>query len=318
VDAVGSPLGISNVINSTIYRFKFPDTTLNPNVGHACQALALDEERQGFGPVIWQESPDDRERIEQVWFAGVHSNVGGGYPRQGMSLVTLDWMMRHAERHGLRFLDAPRLQYRDGTDVDDKLYNSRAGFGVFYRWRPRNADALCRKYNVVPKVHRTVFLRIARNTEGYAPGSVPPDSQVVTSSSPEIAEPLQRLVANAHGDRGPLLERESGTLRLGLIDYAIFIGITLLLGCFMLGTYFGDIRASGDWRARIVVVATTILSTNWLAVAARTLWHHLWLLGGGAIAFILMLRVDHRLDDRYSEFWHPLREPMRALLERRE
>jgi uncharacterized protein (DUF2235 family) len=318
VDAVGSPFGIANVINSTIYRFKFPDTTLNPNVGHACQALALDEERRGFAPVIWKELPGDAERIEQVWFAGVHSNVGGGYPRQGMSLVTLDWMMRQAEGHGLRFIESAREQYRDGTDVDDKLYDSRAGLGVFYRWGPRNADALCRKNNVVPKVHRTVFQRIARNTEGYAPGSVPPNSEIVTSSSPEIADPLRRLVADAHGDRGPLVEREAAMLRLGSLDYAIFLGTVLLLGFFMLATYLADIRANGGWQARVLAVATTILSTNWLAVGARTLWHHLWLLGGAAIAFVLMLRVDRALDDRYSEFWHPLRGPMRELLERRE
>ena len=57
----------------------------------ACQALALDEERESFAPVLWNEAESASPgRIEQVWFAGVHSNVGGGYPKQGMSLVPLD------------------------------------------------------------------------------------------------------------------------------------------------------------------------------------------------------------------------------------
>ena len=96
VDAVGSPLGIAEIINGTFYRFKFPDTTLSRQVAYACHALALDEQRQSFRPLLWCEGPGDDVRIEQVWFAGVHSNVGGGYPRQGMSLVALDWMMRRA------------------------------------------------------------------------------------------------------------------------------------------------------------------------------------------------------------------------------
>jgi uncharacterized protein (DUF2235 family) len=45
VDAVGLPFKLADVVNSTVYRFKFPDTTLGPRVAHACQALALDEQR---------------------------------------------------------------------------------------------------------------------------------------------------------------------------------------------------------------------------------------------------------------------------------
>src|SRR5262249_50782254 len=151
------------------------------------------------------------------------SNVGGGYPRQGLSLVTLDWMMRKAEERGLRFIDAERLLYRDATDVDDKLYDSRAGLGVFYRWRPRNIDALCRQHQVTPKVHRTVYQRIARNTEGYAPGSLPPDSRIITSSSKGIADALRRLVADHHGSRGPLMVRERGAHRIGVLAYWLLI-----------------------------------------------------------------------------------------------
>ena len=44
----------------------------------------------------------DRRRITQVWFAGVHANVGRGYPEDQLSLVSLDWMMAHAKNNGLR------------------------------------------------------------------------------------------------------------------------------------------------------------------------------------------------------------------------
>ena len=89
-------------------------------------------------------------RIEQVWFAGVHSNVGGGYPRQGMSLVALDWMMTRAEARGLRFLPEVRELYRGTRSVNDKAYDSRAGLGVFYRWKPRDVARLCEQPGVAP------------------------------------------------------------------------------------------------------------------------------------------------------------------------
>lgn len=317
VDAVGSPFGFADVINSTVYRFKFPDTMLSSEVGHACQALALDEPRQSFRPVLWCERPDDAGRIEQVWFAGSHSNVGGGYPRQGMSLVALDWMMRKAEEHGLRFLPQHRGLYRNGTDVHDKLYDPRAGLGVFYRWKPRNAAELCRKNDVVPKVHRTVFQRIARNTGGYAPGSVPPDSEIVTSSSPELGEPLRQLVASHHGGGPSLMERERPAHRLGTAAYWLMILTSLAGVALILATYYADLESIAGWRARASEMIQTLFSTNWFVVIVRAIWNYPWLLAGAILALLINLQVDLHLDARYSEFWHRLRAPLRTLLERR-
>jgi uncharacterized protein (DUF2235 family) len=317
VDAVGSPFGIADVINTMVYRFKFPNTTLSSEVAHACHALALDEPRQSFEPVMWCERPEDGGRIEQVWFAGSHSNVGGGYPRQGMSLVALDWMMRKAEEHGLRFLPQHRLLYRDGTDVDDKLYDPRAGLGVFYRWKPRNVAELCRKSHVAPKVHRTVFQRIARNTEGYAPGSVPPDSEVVTSSSPEMSEAIRQLVASQHANDRSLIERERHAHLLGVTAYWLMILTTLTCLALILGTYYADIQTIEGSRNRTLAMIRTIISTNWVAVISRTFWRYPWLLAGALMSLFINLRVDRHLDARYSEFWHRLRAPLRALLEKR-
>jgi hypothetical protein len=316
VDAVGSPFGIADLINSTVYRFKFPNTTLSSEVAHACHALALDEPRQSFKPVLWREQPGDEGRIDQVWFAGSHSNVGGGYPRQGMSLVTLDWMMRNAERHGLCFLPHYRVLYRDGTDVDDKLYDPRSGLGMFYRWKPRNAADICRHSSVQPKVHRTVFQRIARNTEGYAPGSVPPDSTVISSSSPQHSESVQALVRSHHADGAALIERERRAHVLGTAAYWLMIVTTLACLALIVSTYYEDLRSIPSWHGRMLALMRTIVSTNWIAVGARTVWHYPWLLAGALLALLINLRVDRHLDARYSEFWHRLRGPLRAVLEK--
>nr|WP_243858643.1 DUF2235 domain-containing protein [Mycobacterium sp. DL440] len=65
-------------------RYEFHDTTLSSKVGEAYQALAIDERRGPFVPTIWSQSDKapPEQRLEQVWFAGAHSDVGGeGSPR---------------------------------------------------------------------------------------------------------------------------------------------------------------------------------------------------------------------------------------------
>jgi hypothetical protein len=74
--------------------YQFHDTNLGPGVEYAFQALAIDEERAPYQPAIWH--PSDRPRVkqivEQVWFPGVHSNIGGGYPEHVLSDAAFFWM----------------------------------------------------------------------------------------------------------------------------------------------------------------------------------------------------------------------------------
>src|SRR5579863_9938923 len=157
VDAVGGSFHTSDIINAVVHRFKFPDRVLSDKVDQAVHALSIDEARAAFGPVLWEA----KSNVEQVWFAGVHSNVGGGYPKQGMSLVTLDWMMEKAQAQGLRILSDDRKKYWEHGNVDDKMYDSRAGLGVFYRWKPRNMQKLCidQKTAVPPAIHLSALER---------------------------------------------------------------------------------------------------------------------------------------------------------------
>jgi hypothetical protein len=131
-------------------------------------------------PLLWEYAdPEDAKRIEQVWFAGAHSNVGGGYPKQGMSLVALDWMIRKAAESGLRVLCSDHTLYREHANVDDKLYNPRAGLGIFYRWKPRDVATMCKENNVPPAIHLSVLERVAHGTEDYTPGNLASDATVV-------------------------------------------------------------------------------------------------------------------------------------------
>jgi hypothetical protein len=316
VDAVGLPFRLADIINQVFWRFKFPDTHLSEYVAHACHALALDEARQSFEPVLWQERPGDGERIEQVWFAGVHSNVGGGYPRQGMSLVALDWMMKRAETHGVRFLPELRSLYSGAADVNDKGYDSRSGLGVFYRWKPRNVQALCREYGVMPKVHRSVFERLARNTDGYAPGSLPTNLEVVsTTLPPNVLDSIAATIEAAFGGKPPLVEQGRVWRVIGVTGYALLIAAVATLLALIFTTFIRDARAAAHgWRATVLAVANTVISSHWINVIVRTAWHHPSVIAMVAASLTLLLWADRRLDAFYSQFWHRIRRKLREAL----
>jgi hypothetical protein len=318
VDAVGLPFRLADLINEFIWRFKFPDTSLSVHVGGAYHALAADEARESFTPVLWDERAEDpsRRRIQQVWFGGVHSNVGGGYLRQGMSLVALDWMMVQAERHGLRFHAAQRNLYHGAADVNDKAYDSRSGLGVFYRWKPRNVQTICRSYRVDPKIHRSVFERISRGSEGYAPGVLPSDCQVISSTASAASLAAIAVTVKAAFDgKPPLIEQQHRARRIGVSGYWLLILTVAALGGLMLWTFAMDIlRTAHGWRDQVKMLASSAVSSHWLNIAARTIWHYPWLCGTAAVALLTLLLVEKRLDRYYSGFWHSERTHLREAL----
>jgi hypothetical protein len=114
--------------------------------------------------------------------------VGGGYPRQGLSLVALHWMMGKAEAAGLRFVPGALRECEIRQNVHDKLYDSRAGLGVLYRRRPRDIERMCSDHGVRPKIHASVLERRARLTGGYAPCNLPAEFDVVETGAASPAE----------------------------------------------------------------------------------------------------------------------------------
>jgi uncharacterized protein (DUF2235 family) len=98
-DTVGS-LGIPAIFGGVSPLLcGFLDTSLHPDVLNAYQALAIDERRMSFPPTLWTSSSPG-QTLEQVWFTGVHSDIGGGYADDGngtaLSDLTLGWMMAKA------------------------------------------------------------------------------------------------------------------------------------------------------------------------------------------------------------------------------
>ncbi|MEI8114372.1 MAG: DUF2235 domain-containing protein [Bacteroidia bacterium] len=103
VGALGNPLVLNGFFTK---RNQFHDTELSSKIGHAFHALAIDENRKNFEATLWHQQEGSKGQVlEQVWFAGIHSDVGGGYPEKetGLSDIALKWMHEKAESCHLNF-----------------------------------------------------------------------------------------------------------------------------------------------------------------------------------------------------------------------
>lgn len=178
-DTVGS-LGIPGDLGRRlVHKYYFHDVQLDDKVDVALHAVAIDEKRSAFAPTLWVRRKDAAvppgQTVEQVWFPGVHSNVGGSYPDAGLSDLALDWMLKRThELTGLAFDPDYRRQYvkpdpygkgvesRTALYKDSVLYPYQrlirqivpAGGGVG-AWFRRTFPALDRR-NFVPDGFETV------------------------------------------------------------------------------------------------------------------------------------------------------------------
>jgi uncharacterized protein (DUF2235 family) len=101
VGALGAPGLLGQFLNRD--KYKYHDVGLNPSIEHAYQALAIDERRKPFLPNLWTRPAGWAGDLEQAWFPGVHSNVGGGYAPDGLANEALHWLVEKAELLGLEF-----------------------------------------------------------------------------------------------------------------------------------------------------------------------------------------------------------------------
>jgi len=327
VDAVGLPFHISNVINSVIYRYKFPDRRLSQVVDRACHALAIDDERHSFHPLLWDETADDAGsgRIEQVWFAGAHSNVGGGYPKHGMSLVALDWMLTKAREQQLRLKASERRYFFEHANVDDKLYDPRAGLGVFYRWKIRDVAAICRENNVTPKIHLSVFERIAHGTEDYAPGNIPAGTRVAITPPDDLQDRTLvqrravRVQAVLQSAGAPDLASLRPYMAVGFLSYYLY-----LLSCLGALAVAGGVRAVTDLLDPVAVFtsvgslvgglmsspfATVLDVLKQLMTQPQMLG---WVAAGLATSYVLALIADRRMNAVFTRFWFEVQPVLRS------
>lgn len=172
-------------------------TANNPIVETVCHAVALDERRSYFVQNLWGHDPDLPTHVEQMWFAGVHCDVGGGYvePEAGLSKITLGWMIDHAETAGLFFNPQARAEVLPAQDTpaqsaarpDAQIHESLQGFWWIVEFLPKRTKdpaanfavrwmihaGRSRYVSADAKIHPSV-LRRRELVPAYWPANLPP------------------------------------------------------------------------------------------------------------------------------------------------
>lgn len=126
VGAIGIPIPATV---ATVCAPRFHRVDITPRTARAVHAMSIDEKRGDFTPTYFRRDP----RVEQVYFAGVHCDVGGGYDDNcELANVTLSWMMKRAKASGLLLSSEERLEY----DPGDAYGPQHDSYGLLYQARP--------------------------------------------------------------------------------------------------------------------------------------------------------------------------------------
>jgi uncharacterized protein (DUF2235 family) len=167
-DTVGS-LGIPSVFGGVSpLLYGFLDTSLHPDVLNAYQALAVDERRIEFPPTLWTGTTAPGQVLEQIWFCGCHSDVGGGVSPGAedagttLSDVTLGWMMQKAVALGAEIAPAVLAQYAmplGSKYALDEIHES---------WTPLYGFPKSRTIEPVSRLSNSVVVR-CQNEQRYQP-----------------------------------------------------------------------------------------------------------------------------------------------------
>jgi uncharacterized protein (DUF2235 family) len=133
VGALGIPDHFADKLKEVFYRFH--DTALSRIVQNAYQAIALDEFREDYAICLWDPPEKPEQTVEQRWFVGAHSDVGGGYPDRRLSDLTLRWMQDRAAAVGLGLTPVTLGDDNFGGTLTDSY--SQFLDGVYAKIHPR-------------------------------------------------------------------------------------------------------------------------------------------------------------------------------------
>ena len=161
VDAQIEMVGVWDTVKAT-NDADYHDGRLSPNVKAGYHAMSIDERRKFFPILKWNRNA----RAKQVWFAGVHSNVGGGYSDPGLADIALAWMIVNAGKHGLKFKNSYTSK-KINPNALGALTESYTGF-----WKTFGTAA--RRVNPTELVHPSVKKRIDDRDIDYTP-RLPPN-----------------------------------------------------------------------------------------------------------------------------------------------
>lgn len=157
VAALGFPIKwMSSILDKLPFtRHSFHNFRLSESVSNAYHALSIDDERLTFHPVLWDYEVKEYQKVKQVWFLGMHTDVGGGYEINDLSNITFRWLKEQAISCGL-------IIYKKDDEVfelnpNGHMHNSRQKWWErIYRRRIRQWDT-SRKDRTI--LHESVLQR---------------------------------------------------------------------------------------------------------------------------------------------------------------
>ena len=195
VEAYGVPFEfLRRPIDWLFWPMQFRNQKLPPNVLVARHALSLDDERTTFHPIPIQGL--DTADLQQVWFAGAHSDVGGGYPDAALAHIPLVWMAREVMSvtggrdaltkrgkkcpwAGLDFQDGAIDAFERAASAFQPIHDSRSGLAVTYRYSPRQLLNSDRWPDII--LHHSVACKMTASdtAQSYTPLMLPRNVKVV-------------------------------------------------------------------------------------------------------------------------------------------
>ena len=158
VGALGIPISFFKKYTNKFLQFH--DTKINKEINRAYHALSIDEQRETFRPTLWNvRAGNSHQTIDQVWFAGVHSDVGGGYMQREHSDITFKWMIDKIK--DVILLDDTTYPYH--ADISSDIHDS---YKFYYGGKERRV-ASATDVNT-PCVHESVLQKLQGNVS-YKP-----------------------------------------------------------------------------------------------------------------------------------------------------
>ncbi len=322
VDAYGLPIDeMTRGWDQWVWPLSMLERTRPKIVEKVCHAMALDDERQTFHPVLMDESQEPTashtsdEALSQVWFAGMHSNVGGGYPDDSLAYVPLRWMADAAARRGLRLHKHATEEWASRADPHGPIYDSRSGLGSYYRYEPRSikkltADRFADISIDRPKIHESVFKRIAAGRKDYAPIVLPERYAIVTEGG-TLLEKTTNPYEHPTQSRSRCADQERvwNLVWLRRIVYFSTVGLSFLLIVppFIFGTDGGGML---DQESRAISGVIELLG-QFLPATLQT-WTTYYqrypfqlVIGAGILAALLLVssRLQRSIGDNMRLLW---------------
>ena len=140
-------------------------TAHNPDMKYGRHAVSIDEKRSQYRTNLWNYPNSDE--VQEAWFAGVHSDVGGSYQERGLSDIALKWMLEGAIQRGLLVDGDPFASIHPDPLI--KMHNPLVPFWWMLGWKKR----CIRRHPGVPGaevwIHDSVRARMQHFGKGYQP-----------------------------------------------------------------------------------------------------------------------------------------------------